>query len=49
MKAERRSADGKLLAYGCSDLSIGMLDAATLNVSCPMFRLCDSAEEYSHY
>ncbi|KAI9635934.1 WD40-repeat-containing domain protein [Dioszegia hungarica] len=25
------SADGKLLSYGCSDLSIGMLDAATLN------------------
>lgn len=27
------SSDGKLLAYGSSDLAIGILDAATLNVS----------------
>jgi hypothetical protein len=28
------SSDGSLLAYGCSDLSIGILDAKTLAVSC---------------
>lgn len=27
------SSDGKLVAFGCSDLSIGMLDASTLAVS----------------
>ena len=31
------SADGKLLAYGCSDLSIGILDAKTLAVRCILF------------
>jgi WD40 repeat protein len=29
------SSDGALLAYGCSDLSIGILDAKTLAVSSP--------------
>jgi len=33
------SADGRLLAYGCSDLSIGILDAKTLR---PLLRVLDA-------
>ncbi|KAK0538943.1 hypothetical protein OC842_001140 [Tilletia horrida] len=33
------SADGRLLAYGCSDLSVGVLDAKTLR---PILRILDA-------
>lgn len=33
LTADDTSSDGSLLAYGCSDLSIGILDAKTLAVS----------------